>query len=72
MSVSAEKEEFFPANKVKVVDTTAAGDSFTAGMALALSQGKTCEEAIAFGQKVSAIVVSRKGAQISIPAMEEI
>lgn len=70
--VSEEKEEFFPANKVKVVDTTAAGDSFTAGMALALSQGKTCEEAIAFGQRVSAIVVSRKGAQTSIPAMEEL
>lgn len=70
--VSAEKEEFFPANKVKVVDTTAAGDSFTAGMALALSQGKTCEEAIAFGQRVSAVVVSRKGAQTSIPAREEL
>lgn len=70
--VSEEKEEFFPANKVKVVDTTAAGDSFTAGMALALSQGKNCEEAIVFGQRVSAIVVSRKGAQTSIPAIEEL
>lgn len=70
--VSAEREEFFPANKVKVVDTTAAGDSFTAGMALALSKGENCKEAIQFGQKVSAIVVSRMGAQTSIPAIEEL
>lgn len=70
--VSNDKEQVFPANKVPVVDTTAAGDSFTAGLALALSQGKSCEEAIHFGQQVSAIVVSRKGAQTSIPTIEEV
>lgn len=70
--VSDEKEEFFPANKVRAVDTTAAGDSFTAAFALALSFGKTFDEAIAFGQKVSAVVVTRKGAQTSIPSMEEL
>lgn len=70
--VSQGKEKYFPANRVTAVDTTAAGDSFTAGFAVALSQGKTCEEAIIFGQKVSAIVVSRKGAQSSIPMLEEV
>lgn len=70
--VSGEKEEFFPANKVRAVDTTAAGDSFTAAFALALSCGKAFDEAIAFGQKVSAVVVTRKGAQTSIPSMEEL
>lgn len=70
--VSPEKEKFFPANKVKAVDTTAAGDSFTAAFALALSEGKSCEEAICFGQKVSSIVVTRKGAQTSIPRREEV
>lgn len=72
MLVSKDKEQVFPANKVPVVDTTAAGDSFTAGMVLALSQGMSCEEAIQFGQQVSAIVVSRKGAQTSIPTIEEV
>ena len=56
----------------KAVDTTAAGDCFTAGFALALSQGKSCEEAIVFGQKASAIAVTRKGAQTSIPTREEV
>lgn len=72
MLVTEEKEVFFPANKVKAVDTTAAGDSFTAAFALALSEGKNCEEAVCFGQRVSSIVVTRKGAQTSIPTREEV
>ncbi len=70
--VTEHRNVFFPANKVKAVDTTAAGDGFTAGFALALSKGKGCEEAIRFGQSVSSIVVTRKGAQPSIPTMEEV
>ena len=70
--VKKETEEFFPSFKVKAVDTTAAGDSFTAAFALALSQGKDEKEAIALGQKVSSIAVTRKGAQTSIPTMEEV
>lgn len=70
--VSQEESLFYPANKVKAVDTTAAGDSFTAGFALALSQGKSHAEAITLGQKIAAIAVTRKGAQTSIPTMEEV
>ena len=64
--------QFFPANKVKAVDTTAAGDCFTASFALALSKGESVNEAIRFGQKASAIAVTRKGAQTSIPTLEEV
>lgn len=67
-----EEEIFYPANKVNAVDTTAAGDSFTAAFTLAISQGKSHEEAIRLGQKTAAIVVTRKGAQTSIPTMEEV
>ena len=70
--VTNETEEFFQSHKVKAVDTTAAGDSFTAAFALALSQGKEYKEAIELGQKVSSIVVTRKGAQTSIPTMGEV
>ena len=70
--VTKEKAEYFAANRVQVVDTTAAGDSFTAAFALALSDEKSCEEAIRFGQKVSSYVVTRKGAQTSIPTLEEL
>lgn len=70
--VNTREEKYFPANKVRAIDTTAAGDSFTAAFALALSEGKCCEEAICFAQKVSSIVVTRKGAQTSIPTRKEV
>ena len=70
--VQQENVQFFPAFKVKAVDTTAAGDSFTAAFALALSQNKSCQEAVVLGQQVSAIAVTRRGAQNSIPTMAEV
>ena len=56
----------------KVVDTTAAGDSFTAAFNLAVSEGKTPSEALQYASVVSGIVVSRKGASTSIPSRVEI
>ena len=63
---------YVPAYPVKAIDTTAAGDCFTAAFALALSQNKNWKEAIEFGQKASSIAVTRKGAQTSIPTREEV
>lgn len=60
-----------PAQKTTVVDTTAAGDSFIGAMCVALGEGKSMEQAVLFATKVAAIVVSRKGAGISIPARSE-
>lgn len=70
--LSKGEEEFIPAVKVKAVDTTAAGDCFTGAFAVALSQGKAEREAIAFAQRASAIAVTRKGAQTSVPSYEEV
>lgn len=64
--------EFFPALPVRAVDTTAAGDCFTAAFALALSEGRAAEDAIAFAQEASAIAVTRVGAQTSIPSRAEL
>ena len=61
-----------PAKKVEVVDTTAAGDSFTAALAAMLLEGKTLKEAAEFANQVSAIVVTREGAQDSIPTLQEV
>lgn len=61
-----------PALKVEAVDTTAAGDSFTAALALMVAEGKTLVEAAEFANYVSSIVVTRKGAQSSIPVLEEV
>lgn len=62
----------FSALDVKAIDTTAAGDSFTAALAKSLSEGKSLDDAINYGHLVSSIVVTRKGAQSSIPSPEEI
>jgi ribokinase len=68
----ANKIEYFSAYKVDAVDTTAAGDSFIGAFVYMLAKGKNEAEAIAFAAKVSAITVTRQGAQISIPSIEEV
>ncbi|MNI04152.1 Ribokinase [compost metagenome] len=62
----------FPAYQVKVVDTTAAGDSFNAGIAVRWGEGSSLTEAVAFATKVAAITVTRFGAQTSLPTREEV
>ena len=57
---------------VKVVDTTAAGDSFSGALAVALSNQKSIDEAIEFACLVGTITVTRKGAQNSLPKIDEI
>ena len=63
--------EFHLAYKVKAIDTTAAGDSFIGGLVRELKDNNV-GEAIEFATKVSAIAVTRKGAQTSIPTIEEV
>ena len=62
----------YPCRKVKAVDCVAAGDTFIGAFAVALAEGKTCAEAIAFAQKASAISVTRPGAQSSVPYRKEL
>ncbi len=57
---------------VKVVDTTAAGDSFIGGLCKSLCEGKTMKDAVAYASAVSSITVSRAGAGISIPTADEV
>jgi ribokinase len=64
--------EYFPALKVKAVDTTAAGDTFVGGFAAALAVGKSEAEAIRFGQIAAALSVTRAGAQPSIPTLSDV
>lgn len=62
----------YPAEKVTVVDTTAAGDSFIAAFAFALSKNCSLDKSVQFANQVAGIVVQRKGAQTSIPDKNEI
>ena len=64
--------EIIPARKVAAVDTTAAGDVYNGAMCVALAEGQTLKNALAFATKASAISVTRAGAQPSVPTREEV
>lgn len=55
-----------------VVDTTAAGDTFTGYFAAALTRGETYPDALKTASAAAAIAVSRSGAAPSIPALAEV
>ena len=57
---------------VSPVDTTAAGDAFNGGLAVALSQGQNLKQAIRFASYVGAVAVTRSGAQPSLPTLDEV
>jgi len=61
-----------PALSVNVVDTTAAGDSFTGALAVSLAGGADFSDAVDFAQAVAALTVTRRGAQESLPRLEEV
>lgn len=61
-----------PAPKVNVVDTTAAGDTFNGALAVALSEGKSIEEAVMFANSAASVSVTRRGAQASVPFRSEL
>ncbi|MBR1539911.1 MAG: ribokinase [Clostridia bacterium] len=68
-----EKEcELFEVPDVKIVDTTAAGDSFLATFSISLAEGMSVHDSIRKANKVANFVCTRKGAQSSIPTREEI
>lgn len=60
-----------PAHKVAVEDTTAAGDSFAGGLAVALAEGYGLRQAVEFANAVGALAVTRLGAQSAIPTRQE-
>ncbi|MBP1995186.1 ribokinase [Paenibacillus eucommiae] len=63
---------FSPAYKVKPVDTTAAGDTFIGAYAAASGTGMTVSQSLQYASAAAAIVVTREGAQSSIPTKAEI
>ncbi len=64
--------KLYPAYNVKAVDTTAAGDSYNAALAVSISKGESLEDAIKFATKVGAMTVTKHGAQTSLPLVEEV
>ncbi|MFE9834895.1 ribokinase [Streptomyces sp. NPDC005551] len=61
-----------PSVRVDAVDTTGAGDAFTAALAWRLGAGSSLAEAAAYAARVGAAAVTREGAQVSFPTAEEV
>lgn len=70
--MQGEKRVFQPAFKVKAVDTTAAGDTFTGYFVAGLAEGRSVEERMERAARASSIAVGRMGAADSIPMAEEL
>jgi ribokinase len=56
--------------EVVAIDTVAAGDAFNGGLAAALAEGRSIEEACRWGAAAGAIAVTRSGAQAAMPTRE--
>ncbi|RIX51567.1 ribokinase [Paenibacillus nanensis] len=60
------------AHRMEVADTTGAGDAFNAGLAYGICAGYDTAESVAFAAKVSALAVTKFGAQDGMPTMSEV
>ncbi|MFD5799705.1 PfkB family carbohydrate kinase, partial [Streptomyces diastatochromogenes] len=61
-----------PSVKVDAVDTTGAGDAFTAALAWKLGAGSALADAAAYAARVGAAAVTKRGAQESYPTASEV
>lgn len=65
--VQGDHEELISTYSVDVVDTTGAGDAFNGGLAVALAEGKSLQEAIKFANATAALCVTKPGTSNSMP-----
>ncbi len=61
-----------PGFLVDVVDTTAAGDSFNAGLAVALAKGMDIQKSLKMANAAGALSTTGEGAQQAMPTMEKV
>ena len=61
-----------PPFPVQPVDTTAAGDAFNAGLAVALGRGEPLAQAARYGAACGALATTKVGAQPSLPRAEDV
>lgn len=64
--------ELIAGREVHAIDTSGAGDSFSASLAVALGEGRSLRDAARWANAISAISVTRMGTQASFPRREEV
>ena len=72
MIVNKDGAKHIPSFKVNVVDTTAAGDAFIGGFAVALLGGQSLEDAVQYASACGALAVTKFGAQPSLPTADKV
>ena len=61
-----------PAKKVKVADTTGAGDTFNGAFCVRIAKGDSIKEAIRFANVAAGLSTEKFGAQTGMPTDEEV
>ena len=69
---SQEGSGHVPAYDVDVVDTISAGDAFSGGLAVAVAEGRSMQEAIRYASAAGALAVTRRGVQTAMPSRAEV
>lgn len=69
---SLEKEYYQEIYQVKSIDSTAAGDSYMAGLAKGLSDGFSIEKSMDLASKCGALATTKMGATASLPFLKEV
>lgn len=72
MYVQKDRAEHIPGFEVDVVDTTGAGDAFNGGLAVALAENKSLEDAIRFANATAALCVTKPGTAPSMPPRADV
>ena len=70
--IDKERSLHVPGYPVKTVDTTAAGDTFNAGLAYGLARGYELTECVRLANAAAAISVTGKGAQGAMPGYDKV
>jgi len=70
--VSAEGELWLPYFDLRAVDTTGAGDAFSAALAVCIAKGEDVASAARFASAAAALKTTRLGAQAGLPRREEV
>lgn len=66
------EEKVVPSFVVEAVDTTGAGDTFNAALAVAVAEGKSFDECLLFANRAASISVTKLGAQGGMPQRKEV